>query len=71
MPGVEFERSRRPEQRSDSSKASIQHLPAAWLGARNIKYAVGKGCVTAPKIAWKKCILIEIEVHFYLIFTRL
>ena len=35
--------SRRLEHLSASSRASIQHLPAALLGARNIKWEVGRG----------------------------
>ena len=34
-----------------SSKASIQHFPAALLGALNIKWEVGNGCTTAPIVS--------------------
>ena len=34
-----------------SSRASIQHLPAALFGALNIKCDVGSGCTTAPMVS--------------------
>ena len=34
-----------------SSRASIQHFPAALFGALNIKWEVGKGCTTAPIVS--------------------
>ena len=39
---------RRDEQRRASSRASIQHLPAAFVGARKIRWEVGRGWTTAP-----------------------
>ena len=34
-----------------SSNASIQHFPAALLGARKIRWEVGRGCTTAPMVS--------------------
>lgn len=51
---LEFElkvRRRRLEHRSANSRASIQHLPAALLGALKIRWEVGNGWTTAPMVS--------------------